>query len=69
MVVFVGRGAWVHAPSIPLFFLKPSPSKPMPPIPHPPNLKMKPITLKSETPFKEMIPRKKPKKSETVINT
>ena len=53
----------------PIIFLKPSPSKPMPPIPHPPNLKMKPITLKSETPFKEMIPRKKPKKSETVINT
>ena len=40
-----------------------------------PYLKMKPThlktnpPLKSEAPFKEMIPRKNPEKSETVINT
>ena len=54
----------------PIIFLNP-PSKlmPPPPIGDPTPLKNETPMLKSKTSFEKMIPRKKTKKSETIINT
>ena len=65
--VYVGGGAWRGRSPHSVIFFEP----PIPP-PHgvaPSSLKNESLPLKSKVPFQEMIPRKKPKKSEIVINT
>ena len=60
-------------PLHPMIFCNPIKNLPPPPPPPPLGrllqLKKTPLPLKSEASFQEMIPRKKQKKSETVINT
>ena len=67
--VFHSEGRHGGHPPHPMTFFENPPSKLLPLMGHLPHLKVKPPPLKSKAPFQEMIPRKKPKNLETVINT